>query len=131
MKPAATFVPIDSISALLPAGDYLVDAAQRCILFWDTLRQRGNQYLEHLAQGQPPVLVFDYETILDGRRLKRPVNYALVRIKDRRCRPRPDWAGGFFLMRATTSCRTRARCRRSRAHRMPPPMAHATRPARK
>jgi pimeloyl-ACP methyl ester carboxylesterase len=90
LKPAEAFVPIDSIPALLPVGDYLVDAAQRCILFWDTLRQRGNQYLEHLAQGQPPVLIFDYETILDGRRLKRPVNYALVRIKDRRGRPRPD-----------------------------------------
>ena len=30
--------------------------------------------------GKPPVLVFDYEMVLDGRRLERPVNYALVRI---------------------------------------------------
>jgi hypothetical protein len=26
------------------------------------------------------VLIFDYETVVDGRKLTRPVNYALVRI---------------------------------------------------
>lgn len=59
---------------------YGVDVIQRSILFWDTLRQRGNAYLEHLEQGQPPVLHFDYETLLDGRTFERPVNYALLRI---------------------------------------------------
>ena len=48
------------------------------------MRQRGNLYIEHLAQGQPPVLVFEHELILDGRRLEPPVNYALVRILDQR-----------------------------------------------
>jgi hypothetical protein len=90
MPPAAIFAPVDAINPLLAAGSYLIDAAQRWVLFWDVLRQRGNQYLEHLAQGQPPVLVFDYETILDGRSLERPVNYALARILDRRCRPQPQ-----------------------------------------
>jgi len=59
---------------------YAVDFAQRSILFWDTLRQRGNQFLERAQQGLPPVLHFDYEMVLDGRSLERPVNYALVRI---------------------------------------------------
>ncbi|WP_238996089.1 DUF3141 domain-containing protein [Azotobacter chroococcum] len=59
---------------------YGVDATQRSVLFWDTLRQRGNNYLEHLQQGQPPLLHFDYETLLDGRTFERPVNYALLRI---------------------------------------------------
>lgn len=59
---------------------YGVDVIQRSILFWDTLRQRGNAYLEHLERGQPPVLHFDYETLLDGRTFERPVNYALLRI---------------------------------------------------
>lgn len=59
---------------------YGVDVAERSLLFWDTLRQRGNDYLEHLQQGQPPLLHFDYETVLDGRSFKRPVNYALLRI---------------------------------------------------
>jgi len=59
---------------------YAVDFAQRSILFWDTLRQRGNNYLEHTREGLPPVLHFQYETVLDGRTLDRAVNYALVRI---------------------------------------------------
>jgi pimeloyl-ACP methyl ester carboxylesterase len=59
---------------------YAVDFAQRALIFWDTLRQRGNNYLEHVQQGQPPVLRFKYEMVLDGRTLERPVNYALVRI---------------------------------------------------
>jgi Protein of unknown function (DUF3141) len=59
---------------------YAIDHAQRAAIFWDTLRQRGNNYLEHVQHGQPPVLHFKYETVLDGRTLARPVNYALVRI---------------------------------------------------
>jgi pimeloyl-ACP methyl ester carboxylesterase len=89
MQPSIRFAPADSIHPLLAAGSYLLDAAQRWVLFWDVLRQRGNRYLQHLAEGQPPVLVFDHEMILDGRSLDRPVNYALVRILDRRCRPQP------------------------------------------
>ena len=53
---------------------------QRCVLFADTIRERGNNYLDHERAGKPPLLVFDYETIVDGRELARPVNYALVRI---------------------------------------------------
>jgi pimeloyl-ACP methyl ester carboxylesterase len=59
---------------------YATDAAQRSILFWDTLRQRGNTFIEHTRAGLPPVLHFAYETVVDGRKLARPVNYALVRI---------------------------------------------------
>jgi pimeloyl-ACP methyl ester carboxylesterase len=59
---------------------YVTDCVQRWVLFWDTLRQRGNNFLEHERAGKPPVLAFDYEMVLDGRRLARPVNYALVRI---------------------------------------------------
>jgi len=62
------------------ACTYAVDAAQRSILFWDTMRQRGNAFIERNQAGLPPVLHFDYETIVDGRTLARPVNYALVRI---------------------------------------------------
>ena len=62
------------------AADYMVDFAQRTILFWDTLRQRGNQYLEHVREGQPPVLHFEYEMLADARTFPKPVNYALVRI---------------------------------------------------
>jgi Protein of unknown function (DUF3141) len=61
--------------------EYWVDAMQRQVLFWDVLRKRGNQALEHYRAGKPAVLVFDYEMVVDGRQLERPVNYALVRIK--------------------------------------------------
>jgi pimeloyl-ACP methyl ester carboxylesterase len=60
--------------------EYGTDLAQRSILFWDTLRQRGNNYLEHERAGKPPVLHFEYETVLDARQFERPVNYALLRI---------------------------------------------------
>ncbi|HME91523.1 MAG TPA: DUF3141 domain-containing protein, partial [Myxococcaceae bacterium] len=60
---------------------YGIDFAQRSILFWDTMRQRGNQYLQHERAGKPPVLHFDYEMVLDDRTFRRPVNYALLRIK--------------------------------------------------
>jgi pimeloyl-ACP methyl ester carboxylesterase len=63
-----------------PAMDYAIDAAQRTVLFWDVMRQRGNQYREHLAETAPHVLSYEAELIIDGRTLPRPVNYGLVRI---------------------------------------------------
>jgi len=61
-------------------GQYAVDLAQRSVLFWDALRRRGNNFIEHEQQGLPPVLHFEHETVMDGRTLDRPVNYALLRI---------------------------------------------------
>jgi pimeloyl-ACP methyl ester carboxylesterase len=63
-----------------PLSEYLIDASQRMVLFWDVMRQRGNQYLEQTAKIVPQVLEFDYDLILDGRKLKQPVNYGLVKI---------------------------------------------------
>jgi pimeloyl-ACP methyl ester carboxylesterase len=63
------------------AAEYLIDAWQRMVLTWDVLRERGNQALDHAKSGKPPVLVFDYETVLDARTLPQPANYALLRIK--------------------------------------------------
>src|SRR5215204_3902918 len=63
-----------------PAFEYMVDAAQRSLLFWDVMRQSGNQYREHLAETAPHVLDYEAELVVDGRTLARPVNYALVRI---------------------------------------------------
>ena len=50
---------------------YMVDFAQRSLLFWDTLRQRGNNFIEHERQGLPPVLRFEHEMVMDGRTLER------------------------------------------------------------
>lgn len=66
------------------AWDYSVDCWQRSFIFLDIMRKRGNNYLDHLRDNQPPVLVFDYEIIMDARTFEKPVNYSLVRILDRR-----------------------------------------------
>jgi pimeloyl-ACP methyl ester carboxylesterase len=63
-----------------PAIDYMVDAAQRAVLFVDVMRRRGNQYREHTAQKAPHVLDYRVELVLDGRTLERPVNYGLTRV---------------------------------------------------
>lgn len=59
---------------------FLTDSLQRSMLFWDTIRERGNNFIEHERAGKPPVLVYEYEKILDGRKFKRPVNYVLLKI---------------------------------------------------
>lgn len=70
------------------AFDYMLDRTQRSILFYDVLRKRGNTYLEHIEAGQPPILIFDYEVVLDGRNFDPPVNYSLAQILDRRQKDR-------------------------------------------
>ncbi|HVR92956.1 MAG TPA: hypothetical protein VHI75_03850, partial [Casimicrobiaceae bacterium] len=39
-------------------AEYAVDFAQRSALFWNTLRQRGNDYIEHERAGKPPLLAY-------------------------------------------------------------------------
>ena len=60
--------------------EYMRDAAQRTILFWDVMRQRGNQYKAHLEEVIPHVLEYAAELVLDARNFDRPVNYALARV---------------------------------------------------
>jgi hypothetical protein len=69
-----------SLNALFPAFDYMIDAAQRTVLFWDVMRQRGNQYREHTKETAPHVLDYKVELVADGREFDRPVNYLLVRV---------------------------------------------------
>src|SRR5262249_28437685 len=70
-------LPINSFGRAI---EYMIEAAQRSVLFLDVMRQRGNQYREHIAETAPHVLEYEFELIVDGRRLDRPVNYALVKI---------------------------------------------------
>ena len=60
--------------------DYATDFTQRWVLFWDTIRKRGNNFIEHERAGKPPLLQFQYESVLDGRKFSHPVNYALLKI---------------------------------------------------
>ena len=51
------------------------------VLFWDVMRKHGNIFLENVAKGEPPVLIFGYDVLIDGRKLDRPCNYALMQIR--------------------------------------------------
>ena len=64
----------------VPLFNYMIDAAQRTILFWDVMRERGNAYREHLTEIAPHVLDYQVELVVDGRKLDRAVNYVLARI---------------------------------------------------
>src|SRR5215217_7027906 len=77
-KPALSSDAMSGVVA--KAVEYMVDAGQRSVLFLDIMRQRGDQYKEHVAQTAPHVLSYAAELIIDGRQLEQPVNYALVRI---------------------------------------------------
>lgn len=72
--------PQEPAAAWRDAVSYWSDAAQRSLIYWDTMRQRGNNWIAHEKAGKPPLLAFDYEIIADARGFERPCNYALVRI---------------------------------------------------
>ncbi len=76
-------------AAPLGAFEYAIDAWQRSILFIDVMRQRGDQYLEHMKERAPHVLEYKVELVCDGRTLERPVNYMLARIVPQGGEPDP------------------------------------------
>ncbi len=76
----AAAVSTPALGPFAPAIEYTIDAGQRAVMFWDVMRQRGNQYHEHMARLAPHVLSYQGEIVIDGRTLERPVNYALARI---------------------------------------------------
>src|SRR5580765_3698599 len=78
-EPAAA-ASTQAFGPFAPAIEYMVDSTQRSVLLWDVMRQRGNQYHEHMAKDAPHVLSYEAEIVIDGRTLERPVNYALARI---------------------------------------------------
>jgi hypothetical protein len=76
--PIPTAVPFGKVMAAWPA--YMIDALQRSVLFLDLMRQRGNEEIEITSRPLATVLRFDHEVLMDGRSLKRPINYSLSRI---------------------------------------------------
>ena len=81
MAQAAT----DSATFWSDAWRYYVDSVQRGLLFLDVLRERGDNMLAHERAGQPPLLDFEHELVLDARQFDKPANYALLLIT--RCGP--------------------------------------------
>ena len=67
--------PLDPLASLFEAATADAhDTWQRAVLFADVRRQRGDQYLAHMAEAVPNVLHFPAKLIMDGRDLPRPVN---------------------------------------------------------
>lgn len=60
--------------------EYMVDACQRTVLFYELLRKRGNDEVEITSRPMATVLKFDHEVLMSGRALPRPINYSLSRI---------------------------------------------------
>jgi len=63
-RPTGAATPLDFWR---DASSYWLDFGQRSILFWDTLRQRGNNWIEHEKAGKPPLLHFEWEMVADAR----------------------------------------------------------------
>jgi pimeloyl-ACP methyl ester carboxylesterase len=84
MQKAATKLaargPRNPVQAWQDAIRYAIDSSQRTLLFWDTLRRRGNQWIEHERAGKPILLHYDSEMLADARTFERPCNHALLRI---------------------------------------------------
>ncbi|MES2261329.1 MAG: DUF3141 domain-containing protein [Pseudomonadota bacterium] len=72
--------PTDPFTLARQATEYSVDFWQRSILFLDVLCQRGDECADQSAQSAPHVLSFEFDVVMDGRSLARPVNYSLMRI---------------------------------------------------
>jgi hypothetical protein len=60
--------------------EYLVDAFQRTVLFFELLRERGNEQEEITSRPLATVLRFEHEILVSGHSLRRPINYSLSRI---------------------------------------------------
>jgi tellurite resistance protein len=75
------FGTADPLLLAAQGRDWWLDAVQRTALTLDTLRAAADA--AHLREdaGLKPVLAFDYDVVVDGATLPRPVNYTLVRIR--------------------------------------------------
>ncbi|MBK5354200.1 DUF3141 domain-containing protein [Pseudomonas sp. TH41] len=83
-RQAKTFAPLSLGQLKQPMSadwqEYFTDLGQRSVLFWDTLRQRGDNTLAHEQAGYPLLLKFNHERLVAGEDLSRPVNYSLLQI---------------------------------------------------
>ena len=77
-------------SDMFPWASYALDAWQRSVLFLDVLRQRGNAFLEREDNPMRHVLSFDFDLVLDGHDLPKPVNYWMARMRPPAAAPAPD-----------------------------------------
>jgi len=80
-NPLARFPDATALrKAMQDLAAYSIDTWQRSVLTADVLRERGNDFLEHMRAGTPALLKFEHELLVDGRTLPHPCNYSLLRI---------------------------------------------------
>ncbi len=88
---ASPLVPVSIVEQKTPAAfnpaaawsdawGYYVDSVQRSVLILDVFRERGDNMLANERAGQPPLLDFEHELVLDARQFDNPANYALLHI---------------------------------------------------
>ncbi|MGM0417764.1 MAG: DUF3141 domain-containing protein [Thermodesulfobacteriota bacterium] len=75
---------LEYFSSVNPFFEYAIDRSQRTAVIGNLLRRQSYLFFKDLENGQPPVVSFKYEIIMDGRTFDKPVNYALAKIVERR-----------------------------------------------
>jgi tellurite resistance protein/pimeloyl-ACP methyl ester carboxylesterase len=75
---------LKTLSSFHPFFEYAIDRSQRVSIIGNLLRKQSSLFFKDLKNNQPPVISFKYEIIMDGRKLDKPVNYALTKIIERR-----------------------------------------------
>lgn len=79
-------------------AQYLRDATERAVLATDILRKRADMFLEHEAAGCPPVLIYDYELLMDGADQPLPSNYILLKIIPPEGQETHDWKRPYIII---------------------------------
>ena len=80
------------------ARAYAIDAQQRYTLALNVLRERAQQDIAHEEAGTPPVLIYDYEVVLDGKNLPRPTNKVLLKILPPEGVEVNDWKRPYMIV---------------------------------
>ena len=80
------------------AKAYAIDAQQRYTLALNVLRERDQQDIAHEEAGTPPVLIYDYEVVLDGKSLPRPTNKVLLKILPPEGVEVKDWKRPYMIV---------------------------------
>ena len=90
------------------AYEYAVDAWQRGVLYADVMRQRGNQYHQHMAKRAPNVLSMEYELVLDGREFPaRSTTACYASRRPRASKPTRSSAPSWWSTRAPATAQHR------------------------
>lgn len=77
---------------------YMRDASERTVLTVGVLQERADLTVAHNAAGNPPVLVYDYDVVMEARDLPRPTNYRLLHIVPPKGVEVHDWKRPYMIV---------------------------------